>query len=254
MSTDVDALLGKLKALRGKLPPKGPADVELEYLAFFKKTGFYLTVLKRFSDDGPTAKDLTDFNTKKQEIAKLKDKINDAGKEQKNDQKDVDQVLHNVMEMNEKLHKKAGREERSGSSLQGDSELRCNGRTGRCARDCVVSHGLGARSPVGCESPETPRMLEAPRRSERCRFCHRSAFGNLGTYHRVRLTACRSECASRRRTNAAACLPPRRPVNRCRRWLPDPDSERVCQSSGQVAVTDPGRSTGHRSWAGDPHW
>jgi hypothetical protein len=106
MSTDVEALLGKLKALRGKLPPKGPADVELEYLAFFKKTGFYLTLLKRFSDDGPTAKDLTDFNTKKQEIAKLKDKINDAVKEQKNDQKDVDQVLHDVMEMNEKLQKK----------------------------------------------------------------------------------------------------------------------------------------------------
>lgn len=106
MSTDVVALLGKLKGLRGKLPAKAPAALQKDYSDFVKKADFYLTVLKRFADDGPAAKDLTEFNTKKQEVAKLKDKINAAVKEQKSDQRDVDQVLHDVMEMDAQLQKK----------------------------------------------------------------------------------------------------------------------------------------------------
>lgn len=106
MSTDVAALLAKLKGLHGKFPAKAPADFQKDYGDFVKKADFYLVVLKRFADDGPAAKELADFNSLKQELVKLKDKINASVKEQKNDQKDVDAVLHDVMTMNQQLQKK----------------------------------------------------------------------------------------------------------------------------------------------------
>jgi DNA repair exonuclease SbcCD ATPase subunit len=106
MSTDVVALMGKLKALRGKLPPKGPAGFEQDYSGFVKKADFYLTELKQFSDDGPTPKDLTEFPAKKQELAKLKDKINAAIKEQEKDRKSIDLTLREIMGMYDQLQKK----------------------------------------------------------------------------------------------------------------------------------------------------
>jgi len=106
MSTDVAALLAKLKGLNGKLPSKAPAEFQKDYADFVKKADFYLVVLKRFADDGPTAKELADYSSQKQQLAKLKDTINASVKEQKNDQKDVDAVLHDVMSMNQQIQKK----------------------------------------------------------------------------------------------------------------------------------------------------
>jgi hypothetical protein len=106
MSTDVAALLAKLKGLNGKFPSKAPAEFQKDYADFVKKADFYLVVLKRFADDGPSAKELADYSSQKQALAKLKDQINASVKEQKNDQKDVDGVLHDVMSMNQQLQKK----------------------------------------------------------------------------------------------------------------------------------------------------
>jgi hypothetical protein len=107
MALDAKTLQDKLKGLKSKLPAKAPEDVQKDYADFLKKADFFMTVLNRFATDGPSAKDLTDFNSKKQdlaklkdELAKLKDKINDAVKEQQSDKNDVIQVLREVLGKN----------------------------------------------------------------------------------------------------------------------------------------------------------
>ena len=113
MSTDVAALITKLKALEGKFPAKVPADVKKDTDAFEKKAEFYLVVLKRFAEDGPSPKALADYSAQKQQLAKLtqdlaklKDSINGSIKEQKGDQDAVNTVLHDLMTMHQQLQKK----------------------------------------------------------------------------------------------------------------------------------------------------
>jgi hypothetical protein len=106
MSTDVAALMNKLKGLHAKFPPKVPADFQKDVSAFSKKADFYMVLLKRFVEDTPTAKQLTDYSNQKQALAKLKDTINSGIKEQKSDQQAVDSALHEMMTMNLQLQKK----------------------------------------------------------------------------------------------------------------------------------------------------
>jgi hypothetical protein len=110
MSTDAPAMLAKLKTLRSKLPATAPQYLQKDYAAFLKKADFFMTVTKRFADDGPSAKDLADFKARqqdlaklKEQIAKLKDQINSAVKEQQSDLNDLHQVERDVLKMQNDL-------------------------------------------------------------------------------------------------------------------------------------------------------
>jgi hypothetical protein len=110
MPTDGPAMVTKLKGLRNKLPAKAPQYLQTDYANFLKKADFFMTVVQRFAADGPTAKDLADFKTKQQDlakvkdqIAKLKEQINSAVKEQQSDLKDLHQVEREVLKMQNDL-------------------------------------------------------------------------------------------------------------------------------------------------------
>jgi hypothetical protein len=83
MATDAGTANDKLKALRGKLPKTVQPYLQKDYSGFTLRVDALMDDLKKLDDGGQSAKDRADYATKKQDLAKLKDKINDAAKKQK---------------------------------------------------------------------------------------------------------------------------------------------------------------------------
>ena len=103
MATEAKPAQTKLKGLRGRLPAKAPQYLQSDYKTFIANTDDSMNNLNALvTSEDSTAQSRTDYSSKKQALAELKKKVNDAAKVQKDE---VAEILGDVSPLNKAASK-----------------------------------------------------------------------------------------------------------------------------------------------------
>jgi hypothetical protein len=102
MGTDAKPAQAKLKAMRGKLPAKAPQYLQSDYKMFITKADDFMNDLNTLvTSEGLTTSSRDDYSKKKQALADLKKKINDAVKVQ---QAKVTDLFNEISPLNKSVN------------------------------------------------------------------------------------------------------------------------------------------------------